>query len=82
VPDEANFQLVEHYAAISEASIATLTEDLTRRRPDGLLTWTRRVLDENGNGPLAIVCYLESEYNLAALRGVGELVRERRRATA
>jgi len=57
-------------------SIAPLAEDLSNRQPDALLDWVRRVLDENQAGPLEIVCHLEPNYNLAAIRRAGDLVRE------
>jgi hypothetical protein len=58
-------------------SIAPPTEYLTNPRPDKLLAWTRRALDENQGGPLTMVCHIEAEYHLASLRLAVALVRER-----
>jgi len=55
-------------------SIAPLAETLRATEADGLLEWTRRVLEENQGGPLQVVCHVEPGYNLTALRAAARLI--------
>jgi len=56
-------------------SIAPPVKALSNPESAPLMEWANRVLDENQDGPLVIVCHLEPDYNLSAIRMLAERLR-------
>ncbi len=58
-------------------SIAPLATDLSRKDPEPVLAWARRVLEENDDGELTVLYHLEPEYDLLVVKALDALLRGR-----
>ncbi len=55
-------------------SIAPMAEDFCEDKPDEIVKWAGKVLDDNGNGDLEIVYHLEGDYNIDNLWALYEQI--------
>ncbi len=55
-------------------SIAPMAEDFCADKPDEIVKWAGKVLDDNDNGELKIIYHLESDYNIDNLWALYEQI--------
>ncbi|MHC4595672.1 MAG: uroporphyrinogen decarboxylase family protein [Planctomycetota bacterium] len=56
-------------------SVAPLPHDMSVQSTDAILSWARRILDENDDGNLAYVYHLESGYNINNIYALTDFVK-------
>ena len=58
-------------------SVAPPVEILAHPDPEPLLDWARTAVADSAGGPLTVVCHLEAEYNVEAIRALAKSVADR-----
>lgn len=64
----------EVFGGQMQLSIAPLPQDMSAKSTEPILSWARRVLEENGGGDLEFVYHLEPSYNLDAIHALTDFV--------
>jgi len=57
-------------------SIAPLPADMSAESPAPILTWARRILEENAGGNLGFVYHLEPTYNIKTIRALTDFLKQ------
>jgi len=56
-------------------SVAPLPKDMSSESPDPILSWARRILEENNGGSLEYVYHLEPSYNIDTIYALTDFVK-------
>jgi hypothetical protein len=56
-------------------SVAPLPRDMSNESTESILSWARRILEENAGGNLAFVYHVEENYNIDTIRALTDFVK-------
>jgi hypothetical protein len=56
-------------------SVAPLPRDMSNESTEPILSWTRRIFEENTGGNLAFVYHVEENYNTDTIRALTDFVK-------